>query len=68
MFGPIQSPGRPIAAPDGPLGPLYAGKIRSRRARKLAFMAFRGDGDRDFLGELTDPLPVTVRRRAVRLS
>ena len=23
-------------------------------------MAFRGDGDRDFLGELTDPLPVEV--------
>ena len=21
-------------------------------------MAFRGDGDRDFLGELTDPLPL----------
>ena len=23
-------------------------------------MAFRGDGDRDFLGELIDPLPVTI--------
>ena len=23
-------------------------------------MAFRGNGDRDFLGELIDPLPVTV--------
>jgi hypothetical protein len=23
-------------------------------------MAFRGDGDRDFVGELTDPLPVNL--------
>ena len=59
MFGPYTAPGRPIAAPDGPLGPLYAGKILSRGPEKQVFMAFRGDGDRDFLGELIDPLPVT---------
>ncbi|HMK96341.1 MAG TPA: hypothetical protein VK425_02280 [Acidimicrobiales bacterium] len=26
----------------------------------MEFMAFRGNGDVDFLGELTDPLPVRL--------
>jgi beta-fructofuranosidase len=60
MFGPYASPTGPIAAPDGPLGPLYAGKLLEREAGRLEFMAFRGNGDRDFLGELIDPLPVSV--------
>ena len=30
----------------------------SRSTGAWRFMAFRGDGDRDFLGELTDPLPI----------
>ena len=59
IFGPYESPGGPIAAPGGPLGTLYAGKLLERQAGTWQFMAFRGDGDRDFLGELTDPLPVT---------
>ena len=59
MFGPYLPPGGPIATPDGPLGTLYAGKLLERRSGGWAFMAFRGDGDRDFLGELIDPLPVT---------
>jgi len=59
IFGPYEPPVAPIAAPDGPLGPLYAGKLIKRADGKWEFMAFRGAGDRHFLGELTDPLPVT---------
>jgi hypothetical protein len=50
--------GGPVAAPDGPLGPLYAGKLVETNGGVWYFMAFRGDGDRSFTGELTDPLPV----------
>ena len=60
MFGPYTLPGAPIAAPDGPLGTLYAGKLLERLTGTWEFMAFRGNGDRDFVGELIDPLPVTV--------
>jgi beta-fructofuranosidase len=60
MLGPYASPGAPIAPPDGPLGALYAGKLLEARAGAFEFMAFRGNGDRDFLGELTDPLPVNI--------
>jgi len=58
LLGPYSSPRGPLAAPDGPLGTLYAGKLVETAAGRWHFMAFRGDGDRDFLGELTDPLPV----------
>ena len=60
LLGPYRSPTGPIAAPDGPLGTLYAGKLIQGPAGKLQFLAFRGNGDRDFVGELTDPLAVTV--------
>ena len=60
LLGPYRSPTGPIAAPDGPLGTLYAGKLIERQGGRWQFLAFRGNGDRDFLGELTDPLPVTV--------
>src|SRR5438552_1518754 len=59
LFGPYTSVDGPLAAPDGPLGTLYAGKLVQAEADGWHFMAFRGDGDRDFLGELTDPLPIT---------
>ncbi len=58
LLGPYTFSGGPLAAPDGPLGPLYAGKLVETQAGSWWFMAFRGDGDRSFLGELTDPLPV----------
>ena len=53
---------RPSAAPivpeDGPLGPLYAGKLVEAAPGDWRFLAFRaGTGD-DFVGEITDPLPV----------
>jgi beta-fructofuranosidase len=57
LFGPYSGAEGPLASPDGPLGPLYAGKLLEE-AGGWRFMAFRGDGDRSFLGELTDPLPV----------
>ena len=57
-LGPYLSADGPLVAPDGPLGPLYAGKLVESGAGGWQFMAFRGDGDRDFLGELTDPLPI----------
>ena len=60
LLGPYESPAGPIAAPDGPLGTLYAGKLLELQPGDWRFLAFRGNGDRDFLGELTDPLPVAV--------
>ena len=42
------------------LGPLYAGKLVESEQTGWSFMAFRGAGDRDFLGELTDPLPLQI--------
>jgi beta-fructofuranosidase len=59
VLGPYSRAEGPLASPDGPLGPLYAGKLLQNGAGMWSFMAFRGDGDRSFLGELTDPLPVT---------
>ena len=58
LLGPYSYSSGPVAAPDGPLGALYAGKLVEAEAGTWRFMAFRGDGDRTFLGELTDPLPV----------
>jgi beta-fructofuranosidase len=58
LLGPYGSPDGPIAAPGGPLGTLYAGKVLERPGGEWQFLAFRGDGDRDFLGELIDPLPI----------
>jgi beta-fructofuranosidase len=57
LFGPYSYADGPVVAAGGPLGALYAGKLVESEAG-WSFMAFRGDGDRDFLGELTDPLPV----------
>ena len=56
-LGPF-SPPDPIAPPDGPLGTLYAGKLVEVERWRWRFIAFRGDGDRNFLGELTDPFPL----------
>ncbi len=58
LFGPYSPPDGPLAAPDGPLGTLYAGKLIDTDTDGWRFMAFRGGSDGDFLGELTDPLPV----------
>ena len=60
LLGPYTPAQSPIADPAGPLGALYAGKLVESGGGDLCFMAFRGDGDRDFVGELTDPLPVNL--------
>ena len=57
--GPYSPGDSPIALSE-PLGVLYAGKLLDLADGEWRFMAFRGDGDRDFLGELTDPLPIEV--------
>jgi beta-fructofuranosidase len=62
-FGPYTAADQPLAAPDGPLGTLYAGKLIEGEPGCWSFMAVRGDGDREFLGELTDPLPVRGHKR-----
>lgn len=62
ILGPYAYTGGPVAAPDGPLGPLYAGKLVQSHDGTWYFMAFSGDGDRSFTGELTDPLPIRYLR------
>jgi beta-fructofuranosidase len=57
-LGPYSLAEGPLVTTDGPLGTLYAGKLVEREPGSWHFLAFRGDGDRAFLGELTDPLPV----------
>jgi len=56
--GPYSVSDNPVAAENGDHGVLYAGKILDRDVSDWEFMAFRGDNDIDFVGELTDPLPV----------
>jgi beta-fructofuranosidase len=56
LLGPYRASDAPFAHP-GRLGTLYAGKLVDDGPGIYRFMAFRGDGDRQFLGELTDPLP-----------
>jgi beta-fructofuranosidase len=60
LEGPYLASAAPIAGTNG-LGPLYAGKLVESDSPSLAFMAFRGAGDRDFVGELTDPLPLQIQ-------
>jgi beta-fructofuranosidase len=50
----------PIADPDGPAGPLYAGKVVEVEPSDWRFIGFHGAGDRDFVGELSDPIPVRL--------
>jgi beta-fructofuranosidase len=55
LDGPFTPTTDPIASPG--LGPTYAGRLVAHEG-DWQFMAFRGAGDRDFVGELTDPVPV----------
>jgi beta-fructofuranosidase len=61
LEGPYSASAAPIAHANG-LGPLYAGKLIETEATGWAFMAFQGAGDRGFVGELTDPLPLEIAR------
>jgi beta-fructofuranosidase len=60
LAGPYSASAAPLADANG-LGPLYAGKIVEGGPTGWAFIAFRGAGDRDFAGELTDPLPLEIQ-------
>jgi beta-fructofuranosidase len=69
LWGQYTASAEPIAPPDAAQGPLYAGKLIEDPAGQWSFVAFRGAGNRDFIGELTDPLPVTIDASgAVRLA
>jgi beta-fructofuranosidase len=57
----------PIAGSDSALGPLYAGKLVEAAPDEWRFLAFRGAGDRDFVGELIDPLPVRLTPGTLRV-
>ncbi|MDA8290088.1 MAG: glycosyl hydrolase family 32 [Actinomycetota bacterium] len=46
---------------------LYAGKL-ARDGDGLVFLAFRENGTRGFVGELTDPLPARVTPAGLRVS
>jgi beta-fructofuranosidase len=65
--GAFRPSARPIADPAGPAGPLYAGKLVEVEAGEWCFLGFRGAGDRDFVGELSDPIPVRVDEGEVRV-
>jgi len=56
--GPYTAADYPVSASSNALGVLYAGKVFDRGTGELEFMAFLGDNDNDFVGELTDPLPI----------
>jgi beta-fructofuranosidase len=61
LYGPWSSSDSPIETPDDrKLGVAYAGRLFEGQTGRWQFMAFRGDDDRDFLGELTDPIPIEV--------
>lgn len=65
--GPFRPSDEPIASSNSALGPLYAGKLVEAESDEWRFLAFRGAGDRNFVGELTDPLPVRVDADAVQV-
>ena len=56
--GPYSATDAPVAPLNGGASVLYAGKLLEGEAGEWQFMAFLGDEDREFIGELTDPLPV----------
>jgi beta-fructofuranosidase len=58
LLGPYDLPAGPIATRRGPLGPLYAGRLVELRPEQWRFIASRGEADAEFVGELTNPLPI----------
>lgn len=65
--GPYRASDEPIASSDSALGALYAGKLVEAEPDEWRFIAFRGAGDQDFVGELTDPLPVRCDTDSVQV-
>ncbi len=58
FFGPYLASDTPVAPFQADMGVLYAGKLLKDDAGHWQFMAFRGDEDGDFRGELAGPLAV----------
>jgi beta-fructofuranosidase len=69
LWGQYTPSSEAIADAAGAQGPLYAGKLVADPTEQWLFLAFRGAGNRAFVGELTDPLPLAVERDgALRLA
>lgn len=62
--GPFTPTADPIGTPE--LGPVYAGRLVPNDDGDWLFLAFRGAGDRDFVGDLTDPVAVRFDGTAIR--
>ena len=58
FLGPYVATDTPIAPFQTELGVLYAGKLLEDDGGDWKFMAFCGDEDRDFVGEVAGPLAV----------
>jgi beta-fructofuranosidase len=57
-FGPFVAPTRPLLGDDSLLGAGYAGKLVELEPGDLRFLCFMPGSEEDFVGELSDPLPV----------
>lgn len=58
--GPLVASVEPVIAPSSTWGALYAGKLVEIAYERWGFVGFRGAGDEDFVGELIDPVPVSL--------
>jgi beta-fructofuranosidase len=59
-LGPFEFPSRPVLPANDPIGTGYAGKLVSLGPDDTRFMCFIVERDGEFVGELSDPLPVSV--------
>lgn len=60
LWGAYAPSSQPIVPTASVHGPLYAGKIVAEPDARWSYLAFRGAGNRDFVGELSDPIPLTI--------
>jgi beta-fructofuranosidase len=68
LCGPWRSSDSPVDTPGAPgLGPLYAGKLVPGDDGQWGYMAFHGDDDRHFLGEIMGPYPADLVPDQARL-
>jgi aspartyl-tRNA(Asn)/glutamyl-tRNA(Gln) amidotransferase subunit A len=57
-LGPFRFPTRPVLPDKGPVGTGYAGKLVRFGPRDSRFLCFILERDGQFVGELSDPLPI----------
>lgn len=65
-LGPFRFPAGPVLPSTGPVGTGYAGKLVSLGAGDTRFMCFILERDGEFVGELSDPLPIEQDGEALR--